>query len=146
MAGRRFILQVSGRHASGDTAGIDHVPDRVRLSTVLQASVRDQAALQGLLRRVHDLGLNLVDLHDASTPDGTPSAQRSYEITVDGPVGEVVEEALSEYIGPIHVSSRYSFADPVLMGEVLTRILGRGAELEHASEQGTAGTVPLGGR
>lgn len=145
MTGRRFILQVSGHHASGDTAGIDHVADRVRLSTVLRASVRDQAALQGLLRRIHDLGLSLVDLHDAGTPGESPNAQRSYEVTVDGPVGEVVEEALSDYIGPIHVSSRYSFADPVLMGEVLTRLLDRGAELEHASEQGTADQVPFGG-
>ena len=145
MVGRRFILQVSGRHASGDVAGIDHVPDRVRLSTVLRVNVRDQAALQGLLRRVHDLGLSLVDLHDAGTPGDSPNAQRSYEVTVDGPVGEVVEEALSDYIGPIHVSSRYSFADPVLMGEVLTRLLGRGAELEHASEQGTADEVPFRG-
>jgi hypothetical protein len=145
MVGRRFILQVSGRHASGDTAGIDHVRDQIRLSTVLRANVRDQAALQGLLRRVHDLGLSLVDLHDAGTPGESPNAQRSYEVTVDGPVGEVVEETLTDYIGPIHVSSRYSFADPVLMGQVLTRLLDRGAELEHASEQGNSDEIPFTG-
>jgi hypothetical protein len=145
MVGRRFILQVSGHPASGDVAGIDHVADRVRLSTVLRANVRDQAALQGLLRRIHDLGLSLLGLRDASTPGESPNAQRSYEVTVDGPVGEVVEEALTDYIGPIHVSSRYSFADPVLMGEVLTRLLDRGAELEHASEQGTADEIPFRG-
>jgi hypothetical protein len=54
---------------------------------------------------------------------------------VEGPLGEVVETTLSDFIGPLQVSSRYSFAEPVLMGEVLTRILDRGAELEHAGEQ-----------
>jgi hypothetical protein len=144
MKGRRFVLQVSGHHASGDFAGIEHASDRVRLSTVLRAGVRDQAALQGLLRRVHDLGLSLIDLHEASITGGQANGQRRYEVTVDGPVGEVVEAELSDYIGPIDVSSRYSFADPVLMGEVLTRLLDRGAELEHAGEQEDASLAPPG--
>jgi hypothetical protein len=135
MAGRRFILQVSGRQAPGDLAGIDHVVDRVRLSSVLRASVRDQAALHGLLRRVHDLGLSLLDLHEAGASPSRSGTERDYEVTVDGPVGEVVETTLVDYIGPLHVSSRYSFTDPVLMGEVLSRLLERGADLEHAGEQ-----------
>jgi len=135
MAGRRFILQVAGRHAPGDLADIDHAWDRVSLSTVLRVKVRDQAALQGLLRQVHDLGLSLLDLHEATGPPRHPKAERDYEVTVEGPVGEVVETTLSDHIGPIHVSSRYSFIDPVVMGEVLTRLLDRGADLEHAGEQ-----------
>lgn len=135
MRGRRFILQVSGRHSPGDLIGIDHVPDRIRISTVLQTRIRDQSALQGLLRRLHDLGLSLVELHEAGRPNGQRSAERDYRLTVEGPVGEVVETTLSDFIGPMQVSSRYSFADPVLMGEVLTRLLDRGAELEHAGEQ-----------
>ncbi len=134
MSGRRFTLQVSGRHASGDTAGIDALPDRVRLTSVVRVSVRDQAALHGLLRRVHDLGLSLVDLHKVAAPGARPSAHQDYEVTVDGPVGEVVETALCDFIGPIQVSSRYTFADPVVMGEVLNRLLERGAELEHAGD------------
>ena len=57
---------------------------------------------------------------------------------MEGPLGEVVEATLSDYIGPLHVSSRYSFADAVLMGDVLTRLLDRGAELEHSGEQEVA--------
>ena len=135
MPGRSFILQVGGRHAAGDLAGIEQVADRIRLSTVLRARVRDQAALQGLLRRVHDLGLTLIDLHGASTLPGNPSGERDYEVTVEGPVGELVEASLSDHVGPIRMSSRYCFSDPVLMGAVLTRLLERGAELEHAGEQ-----------
>lgn len=135
MTGRRFILQVSGRHSPGDLVGIDHVPDRIRISTVLRARIRDQSALQGLLRRLHDLGLSLVDLHEAGRLDRQRNAERDYLLTVEGPVGEAVETTLSDFIGPMQVSSRYSFADPVLMGEVLTRLLDRGAELEHAGEQ-----------
>ena len=135
MAGRRFILQVSGRHASSDLTGIGYAADSIRLSTVLRVNVRDQAALQGLLRRVHDLGLALVDLHEAPSPRHRPGAEREYEVTVEGPLGEAVETTLSDYIGPIHVSSRYSFSDAAFMGDVLTRLLDRGAELEHSGEQ-----------
>jgi hypothetical protein len=42
--------------------------------TVLRGSVRDQAALQGLLSRLHDLGLELVEvrrLHPAPQPGAT---------------------------------------------------------------------------
>ena len=45
MAGRRFILQVTGRHAPGDLAGIDHAWDRVSLSTVLRVKVRGERDL-----------------------------------------------------------------------------------------------------
>lgn len=135
MPQRSFLLQVSGRHAAGDLAGIEQVADRIRLSTVLRARVRDQAALQGLLRRVHDLGLTLIDLHGARARPGHPSGERDYEVTVEGPVGELAETSLSDHVGPIRLSSRYGFSDPVTMGEVLTRLLERGAELEYAGEQ-----------
>lgn len=135
MPERRFILQVSGRQSSGDLAGIDHAADRVMASTVLRVCVRDQAALQGLLRRIHDLGLSLLDLHEAARPRNRAPAELQFDVTVDGPVGELVEAALSDFVGPIQVSSRYSFSDAVVMGEVLVRLLNRGADLEHASEQ-----------
>jgi hypothetical protein len=135
VSGRRFIVQVSGRHSSADLAGIDQARERVRLSTVLRASVRDQAALQGLLHRVHDLGLSLVEVHEVDWPDSHSDSDRAFDVTVDGPVGATVESMLTDYIGPIRVSSRYSFADAVVMGKVLTRLLNRGADLEHTLEQ-----------
>jgi hypothetical protein len=140
MPERRFVLQVRGRHAPGDLAGLDQALGRISSSTVLRAHVRDQAGLHGLLRRVHDLGLDLVELHEASEPAGAPGDGHEVEITVDGPVGELIEATLSDYIGPLHVSSRYSFGNAVAMGEVLTRLLGRGAELEHAGEHTSPGS------
>lgn len=135
MVGRRFIVQVSGRHEPWDFLENEQAADRIRVTTVLRATIRDQSALQGLLRRVHDLGLNLVELHEAGRPDGPSAAEREYRLTVEGPLGEMTESALVDFIGPIHVSTRYSFADPLRMGAVLTRLLDRGAELEHAGEQ-----------
>lgn len=143
MPGRRFILQVGGRPQRAD---LDHIADlvgRVRLSTVLHAVVRDQAALQGLLRRIHDLGLSLVEVHeafDSTATEGDPKArltapsERVYEVTVDGPVGALAEGTFRDYIEVTRLSTLYTFSDPVPMGEVLTRLLARGAELEHARE------------
>ena len=138
----RFILQVSGRQSPGDLAGLGAADGGVTTSTVLLVGVRDQAALQGLLRRIHDLGLNLVDLHEAYEGDRGTASGRHVLVTVDGPVGELVETTLQDHIGPMRVSSRSAFADAAVMGEVLTRLLARGAELEHASEQSTAAPLP----
>lgn len=140
MSGKRFMLQVGGRHQLAD------LDRRVRTATVLQAVVRDQAALQGLLRRISDLGLNLVEFHESTEegggalgPDvGNPlPPRRVYDVTIDGPIGGLVEESLAEYIEIVGVSTRYTFTDAVLMGDVLTQLLARGADLEHA----TAGDV-----
>lgn len=134
MAVRNFVLQIQGPPAASDLAGVDRVHERVQFSTVLRVSVRDQAALQGLLRRVNDLGLTLLDLHAADSPHGQPTDGRGYEVTVDGPVGEVAVASLSDYVGPVQTSSRFAFHDPVLMGQVLTRLLDRGADLEYPGE------------
>lgn len=135
MAQRRFIVQVGGRHALADLAGLDYEPAAVKLSTVLHVRVRDQAALQGLLHRLHDLGLSLIEVHDVTVPFEGDEAERAFEVTVEGPIGELVESALSDYIGPFRISSRYSFAEAAQMGAVLTRLLARGADIEHAVEQ-----------
>ena len=131
---RRFIVQVSGRHEPGDFLGDERGSDSLHITTVLRTSVRDQSALQGLLRRVHDLGLSLVELHDAGLPGGASPTEREYWLTVEGPLGEMTESALVDFIGPIGVSTRYSFADPLRMSAVLTQMLDRGAELEHTGE------------
>jgi hypothetical protein len=135
VVGRRFIVQVSGRHEPRDFVGHEQDSDLIHVTTVLRATVRDQSALQGLLRRAHDLGLSLVELHEAGRPDGPVPAEREYRLTVEGPLGEITESALVDFIGPIQVSTRYSFADPLPMSAVLTRLLDRGAELEHAGDQ-----------
>jgi len=135
MPARCFILQVAGRPSADDLAGIEDASDRITLTTVLRVDVRDQAALQGLLHRIHDLGLSLITLHDVPQASASPRDDRTFEITVVGPVGELVQTTLCDYAGPIGMSSRYTFTDTTLMGVVLTRLLGRGAELEHATEQ-----------
>ncbi len=133
--GRRFIVQVSGRHEPTDFLGNEQDTDRIHVTTVLRARVRDQSALHGLLRRVHDLGLCLLELHEAGRLDGRSTGERDYWLAVEGPLGELTESALVDFIGPVHVSTRYSFADPMRMSVALTRLLDRGAELEHAGEQ-----------
>ncbi len=143
MSGKRFMLQVSGRHQESDLDGGALLDGHVRLSTVLQAVVRDQAALQGLLRLIIGLGLNLVEFHetrDQVSEESEPDAHRPtrtgrvYAVTVDGPMGDLAEAALADHIEIVSVSSRYDFTDTVIMGEVLTRLLARGVILEHAAE------------
>ena len=143
MPERTFMLQVGGRHQPevlGDGAILD---GRGRLATVLQVVVRDQAALQGLLRLISDLGLSLVEVHESGErgdSSGGPGVRelispcRAYDVTVDGPIGVLVEETLADHIEIVRVSTRYTFSDAALMGEVLTRLLSRGVDLEHATE------------
>ena len=135
MAGRRFVVQVSGRHAPGAALGNEWDADPVHVTTLLRASVRDQSALQGLLRRIHDLGLNLVALHETGRPDGATSGEREYWLTIEGPLGETTEAAIVDFIGPIQVSTRYAFAEPVHMRAALALLVEHGAELEYAGEQ-----------
>jgi hypothetical protein len=41
--------------------------------TLLTGAVPDQAALHGILRRIHDLGLTLVQIQQTDLPDRTES-------------------------------------------------------------------------
>jgi hypothetical protein len=143
VSAKRFMLQVGGRHQASDLEGIGLLDGRVRLSTVLQARARDQAALQGLLRRINDLGLDLVQFHESREqvseerepdPHRSRPSPRVFVVTVAGPMGDLAAAALADYIEVVSVSARYDFTDTVLMGEVLTRVLARGAVLEHAAE------------
>lgn len=59
--------------------------------TRLEARVRDQAALYGLLQRLAALGLDLVELRTAA-PDGRPDV----ELVVRGPVGALVQQMLDD--------------------------------------------------
>jgi hypothetical protein len=138
-----FMLQVAGRHPSADLDEGALLDGRARTATVLRAVVRDQAALQGLLRRISGLGLNLVEVRESSeqadgeygleAQDSIPP-RRVFEVTIDGPIGDLVEETLTDHIEIVGVSTRYTFTDTALMGDVLTELLARGVALEHATE------------
>jgi hypothetical protein len=143
MPGKMFMLQVGGRHPLADLDEGALLDGRVRTATVLRAVVRDQAALQGLLRRISGLGLNLVEVHESSDQaDDAPGREaqdlipprRVFEVTIDGPIGDLVEETLADHIEIVGVSTRYTFTDTALMGDVLTQLLARGVGLEHATE------------
>jgi hypothetical protein len=70
MTGRLFEIRVRGtvpEDVLAEASGMRVVVEPAQ--TVLRGSVRDQAALQGLLSRLHDLGLELVEvrrLHPAA--------------------------------------------------------------------------------
>lgn len=143
MSGKQFMLQVAGRHQPEILADGALLDGKVRLATVLLAVVRDQAALQGLLRRISDLGLSLVEVHESgesADPTGGPDVRELirprhlYEVAVDGPIGVLVEETLADHVEIVGVSTRYTLADAALMGDVLTRLLARGVDLEYARE------------
>ena len=59
--------------------------------TLLEATVRDQAALYGLLQRLAALGLELLELRTAA-----PGQRADVEVVVRGPVGALVQEMLRD--------------------------------------------------
>jgi hypothetical protein len=59
--------------------------------TVLEATVRDQAALYGLLQRLAALGLELLELRTTA-----PGTRADVEVVVRGPVGALVQEMLDD--------------------------------------------------
>ena len=62
---------------------------RATTCTLLEATVRDQAALYGLLQRLASLGLDLLELRTAA-----PGERADVEVVVRGPVGALVQEML----------------------------------------------------
>ncbi|WP_251151970.1 DUF6325 family protein [Cellulosimicrobium sp. Marseille-Q4280] len=64
---------------------------RATVCTLLEATVRDQAALYGLLQRLASLGLDLLELRTAA-----PGARADVEVVVRGPVGALVQEMLRD--------------------------------------------------
>ncbi|MFE6235062.1 SHOCT domain-containing protein [Cellulosimicrobium sp. NPDC057862] len=59
--------------------------------TLLEATVRDQAALYGLLQRLAALGLDLLELRTAA-----PGQRADVEVVVRGPVGALVQQMLRD--------------------------------------------------
>ncbi|WP_455604401.1 SHOCT domain-containing protein [Cellulosimicrobium funkei] len=80
--------------------------------TRLEARVRDQAALYGLLQRLAALGLDLVELRTAA-PDDRPDV----ELVVRGPGGALVQQMLDD-VGRAHPASSttYRVQDTDLVG------------------------------
>ncbi|MCU0296257.1 MAG: hypothetical protein MUD05_09425 [Candidatus Nanopelagicales bacterium] len=62
MLGRRYEIHVRGAVPEQLLAEIASAHQTLEVRTVLSGSVRDQAELQGLLLRLHSLGLELLEL------------------------------------------------------------------------------------
>lgn len=107
---------------------------RATEQTVLTASVRDQAALRGLLQRLGALGLELVELHTADP------ARADVEIVVAGRVGALLEHMLRDLGAPSGDRSVGYRMDDVDLADVVDRLeaLGRapgGGEVTGADGQ-----------
>jgi len=132
-----FVVQVSGNlppHAL-DRAGSVH------RQTVLRATVRDQAALYGLLKVLNDLGLDLLDLCQLPGPEEAEPALRSghgapltIEVVIRGSIGELTIAALSDHVELTHLSTRLVLWDRVVLGEVLDWARNAGADVEYAAD------------
>lgn len=65
---RRYEIHVGGVVPAGVLAAVLEEHPDIQVRTLLHCHIRDQAALHGLLGRLHDLGLDLVALHQISDP------------------------------------------------------------------------------
>ncbi|HEX6249379.1 MAG TPA: hypothetical protein VFZ64_16035 [Nocardioidaceae bacterium] len=130
-----FVVQVSGSLPP-------HALDRdgsVHRHTVLQATVRDQAALYGFLKVLNDLGLDLLDLRQLPGPDeartdqlpdlGTASA---VEVVIRGSIGDLAMTALSDHVEVTHVATRLLLSDRAMLDQVLDWARDAGAGVEYA--------------
>lgn len=108
--------------------------------TRLEARVRDQAALYGLLQRLAALGLDLVELRTAA-PDDRPDV----ELVVRGPVGALVQQMLDD-VGRAHPASSttYRVQDTDLVG-VLGAVTGLPDDDRSGAHVGPHGGTASGG-
>jgi len=64
LTGDTYVITVRGAAGPAVRAALDDVPlGVVGDTTVLRRAGADQAALHGLLNRIQDLGLEIIDLH-----------------------------------------------------------------------------------
>jgi hypothetical protein len=137
-----FVVQVSGFLPP-------HTLDRegrVFRQTVLQATVRDQAALYGFLKVLHDLGLDLVDLRQlpaSEGPAGSEAASLSkhgdslaIEVVIRGSIGELAVSALCDHVEVTHLATRLVLSDRRLVGQVLDWARSADAAVEYAADVG----------
>jgi hypothetical protein len=77
MAGRNYLLIVEGELSDILEPAFDGMTlTRAEGNTALTGTVRDQAELQGLLRRVSDLGLTLLEAKAIDDRPKEPSGNR----------------------------------------------------------------------
>ena len=73
--GASYESRVRGRLSDSLVAAFEGMRASVEpVETVLHGPVQDQAALYGLLERIQDLGLELVEVRRLPDPPGEPAA------------------------------------------------------------------------
>jgi hypothetical protein len=135
-----FVVQVSGFLPP-------HTLDRegrVFRQTVLRATVLDQAALYGLLRVLHDLGLELVDLRQLPPSEPPPGSETgslsnhgapmSIEVVIRGSIGDLAVSALCDHVEVTHLATRLVLSDRALLDQVLDWARTAGAAVEYAAD------------
>ena len=86
MAGRNYRLIVEGELSDKLESAFDGMTlTRAEGNTALTGNVRDQAELQGLLRRVSDFGLTLLE---AKAIDNGPEGPAGHEPASADPAGD----------------------------------------------------------
>lgn len=137
-----FVVQLTGRFPAPD---LDQISE-VQLLTVLHASAPDQAALHGLLRLLHDLGMSLVGLRQLPHPAAPPSSREpgtpqdgiappfEFEVVLSGPIGRLAVSTLAAHIEVTHLATRLLLPDRQAMNAVLERARGAGAAVEFAGD------------
>jgi hypothetical protein len=142
---QRFVVQVGGPVGPADLELLPDPSEQVRLTTVLLVQLSATTACLALARNLRALGLRFDfsgRLSDRSygrrVPAVLPGAANTYELTTAGAIRAEVLSSLAEHAKVLHQSTRYSFADAVSMGLVLSRLLERGAEIEHALKHGNS--------
>jgi len=129
MSANRAVVQVTGRLSSGTLARLEAPDSRLQRQTLVRLDVRDEAALQGVLRRLHDLGLELVEirsLDDSASP-------RPMEVMVNGSIGELALASLSDYTEVSQTATRITFADPEALSGALALLVAEGLTVEYAT-------------
>ena len=112
--------------------------------TLLEATVRDQAALYGLLQRLGALGLELLELRTAS-----PGRRADVEVVVRGPIGTLMQEMLHDVDRAVPTAlTSYQVRDTDLVG-LLTVVSGlpsraRAGEGSSGEVRREAGDAHLG--
>ena len=136
-------IDIRGRLPAGAADAVAKLDSGIRLRTVLGSSLRDQAALHGVLRRLQDLGIDLVELRQR--PETIPptrrgekwcrhetgSASLDVEILVEGPVGDLALFSLSEQAEVTAVRTTVELADSTSLGQMLIRLVDAGADIEQ---------------
>ena len=152
MPAQDFVIQVRGRLPAHVLVLVSAMPASVHLLTVFWARLRDRAAVDGLLRRVSDLALDLVEFQQLTpaashrTFHGASSVGRGnpveVEVVVDGPVGDLALSALTEQADLIQQETRLLLTDRFTTDEILNRLKCSAAVLEYVGHGPPPKTTP----